>query len=119
VESWHPTDDAHNRERFVGVPVLQAVEPGSELRLEFSGTAVGLFVTAGPDVGILEYSVDGGAPKRLDQFTEWSERLHIPWAYMLESELETGKHELVLSTTDAKNEKSRGHAIRIMEFLVN
>ena len=91
----------------------------AELKLKFEGIAVGLLVTAGPDVGVVEWTIDKGPAKRLDQFTEWSEGLHIPWAYMLETELEPGEHTLILRTTDEKNEKSTGHACRIIQFLVN
>ena len=74
---------------------------------------------AGPDVGILEFSVDGAEPKTLDQFTRWSGRLHIPWIYMLETDLPDGPHTLTLRTTDKHNAKSRGYASRFRYFAVN
>ncbi|MCB9769677.1 MAG: prolyl oligopeptidase family serine peptidase [Candidatus Omnitrophica bacterium] len=119
VPSWEPKDQAGRRKQFTHVPMLVAEQPGAELELEFSGTAIGLLEVAGPDVGVLEYSVDGAPPKQLEQFTEWSERLHIPWAYMLEADLDPGDHRLILRTTDKKNEASGGHAIRIVQFLAN
>jgi len=99
--------------------MLVATEPGAELRLSFEGTAVGLLVAAGPDVGIVEFAIDGGRTRRVDQFTRWSTGLHIPWAYMLDDDLEPGRHELVLRTTDQKHTESRGHAARIVAFLAN
>ena len=99
--------------------MLVAEEPDAVLRLKFNGTAVGLLVVAGPDTGILEYRVDGGEFQRLDQFTQWSPKLHIPWAYMLATELTDGEHELTLRTTNKKNPDSLGHAARIVKFLVN
>jgi len=99
--------------------MLIATEPGATLKLKFQGSAVGLLVVAGPDVGVLEYRLDGGTAKRLDQFTPWSRTLHIPWAYMLETELPRTEHELLLRLADDKHPDSRGHAARIVKFLVN
>ena len=99
--------------------MLVAEEPGAKLALRFEGRAVGILVVAGYDVGVLEYSVDDGPVRKLDQFTQWSRSLHIPWAYMLETELADGGHELVLGTSDSNNDASKGHAARIAKFLVN
>ena len=119
VPNWQRSDKAGTRKQFVGIPMLEATSAGATLTLEFDGTAVGLLVTAGPDVGILEYSIDGKEYPPLDQFTEWSDRLHIPWAYMLAAELEPGKHTLTLRTSTEKNEKSTGNACRIVKFFAN
>ena len=119
VDCWHSDDPAGKRKGFHDVPMLIAEEPGAILKLHFSGTAVGLLVAAGPDVGVLEFSINGGPYRSIDQFTQWSERLHIPWAYMLDADLPYGEHELVLRTTANKNEKSTGHAARIVAFMAN
>ncbi len=117
--SWNPDDGAGTRKGFVNVPVLKADQPGATLKFKFEGTAVGVFVTCGPDVGIIEYSVDQSPFRQLDQFTQWSSHLHLPWAYILDAELNPGVHEMTLRTTDKKNPKSRGYACRIVHFLVN
>jgi len=57
--------------------------------------------------------------RKLDQFTQWSGGLHIPWAYIFDAELKPGDHELTLRTSAAKNPKSQGHAARILQFLAN
>jgi lysophospholipase L1-like esterase len=117
--SWQASGTAATRREFTGVPMLVAKRPGAELTLQFEGTAVGLLIVAGPDVGVLEYQVDAGPKRTADQFTPWSDRLHIPWALMLETELTRGEHVLKLRTASDKNEKSTGHASRIVKFLVN
>ena len=89
------------------------------MEFDFSGTAIGILVVAGYDVGIIEFSIDGKKPRRLDQFTQWSGGLHIPWAYMLDTELEPTKHKLTLRTTEVKNPRSKGNALRIVKFLAN
>jgi hypothetical protein len=98
---------------------MEALGPGAELTVEFTGTAIGLPMVAGPDVGVIEFSVDGREPRTLDLFTRWSGGLHIPWIYMLETELPDGKHTLALRTTDKKNPRSTGHACRFRYFAVN
>ncbi len=99
--------------------MLIAEEPGAIVKLHFQGTAVGLLVAAGPDVGVLEFSINGGPYRSVDQFTRWSAGLHIPWAYMLDADLPQGEHELVLRTTAQKNENSKGNAARIVAFMAN
>ena len=120
--SWRPTGAAQapTRPGFVDVPMLVAEEPGATLTLPFTGTAVGVWVVAGPDVGIIEYRIDGSDGfRRRDPFTEWSGGLHLPWVLMLESDLPDGKHLLTLRTTGGKNPNSQGNACRIVHFLVN
>lgn len=117
--AWNPGDGKGVRKGFVDVPVLKTGQPGATLRLKFEGTAIGVFVTCGPDVGVIEYSIDDSAFQQTDQFTQWSSNLHLPWAYVLDAELNPGSHELILRTTNKKNPKSRGHACRIVHFLVN
>ncbi|HCO92443.1 MAG TPA: hypothetical protein DIU00_00585 [Phycisphaerales bacterium] len=117
--AWNPGDGKGVRRGFVNVPVLKADRPGAILRLKFEGTAIGVFVTCGPDVGIIGYSIDKSSFRQIDQFTQWSSNLHLPWAYILDAELSRGEHEITIRTTDKKNTKNRGHACRIVYFLVN
>jgi sialidase-1 len=118
-ERWKPRDGAGTRAGFVDAPMLVAEAPGATLTFSFEGTAVGIFVAAGPDAGIAEYSVDGGPFRERDLFTEWSAGLHLPWAQVLDADLETGRHELTLRTANGKNPGSAGHAVRIAHLLVN
>jgi len=119
MPNWTPMDKAGTRPGFVNVPMLVATEPGATLRLQFHGTAVGLFVAAGPDAGTVEYSIDGGPFRRRDLFTKWSGGLHLPWAQVLEADLNDGPHELFLRPASKKNPGSKGHVVRIAHFLVN
>lgn len=117
--TWKPADKAGTRPGFVDVPMLIAEKPGSTLILKFAGTAVGIFVAAGPDAGAVEYRIDGGALNRYDLYTQWSDRLHLPWAYVLAADLPPGEHELKLRVSRDANPQSKGHAVRIAHFLVN
>ncbi|MDX2249586.1 MAG: GDSL-type esterase/lipase family protein [Bacteroidia bacterium] len=117
--SWQPSDGAETRRGFVQVPILVTDGPKANLRFSFSGRAVGIWVVAGPDAGKIAWRVDGGAEKTQDQFTQWSSFLHLPWVYMLETELTSGDHTLELRTLPDKNPESKGYACRIVYFVVN
>ena len=99
--------------------MLVAEKPGATLKLNFEGTAVGIWVTAGPDAGVVEYRIDGSKWKSQDLFTRWSKSLHIPWAYIFDANLTNKPHELTLRISQSKNAQSKGHAVRIVHFLVN
>ena len=107
------------RGRFRKVPVLAADTPGAELTCEFKGTAIGAYVLAGPDAGIVEASVDGGEPRKVDLYHRYSRGLHYPRTVMFEADLSPGAHTLTLRLTGEKSPKSRGTAARILEFTVN
>lgn len=105
------------RERFTSVPVLYTVEPNSEMTLEFEGTAIGAFIVAGPDAGIVLASIDGSDPKPVDLFHSYSKGLHYPRTVMFGTDLKPGKHTLKLVI--AKETKSMGNAARILQFCAN
>ncbi|EMI52333.1 SGNH/GDSL hydrolase family protein [Rhodopirellula sallentina] len=107
------------REGFVDVPMLVATKPESTFSMKFDGRAVGLFVTAGPDAGMISFRIDDGPEQTRDLFTKWSRGLHIPWAHVLASDLEPGPHRITVRVMQENNESSRGHACRIVHLLVN
>jgi pimeloyl-ACP methyl ester carboxylesterase len=119
VKNWQPVDKALVREGFVNDDVLEANVPGATLKYPFRGTAIGLLVTSGPDAGIIEYSIDGSEFRKADQFTRWSQGLHLPWMMMLEDKLVYGRHRLVVSVSSDKNTASSGTACRIHWVVVN
>lgn len=116
---WTPTDKAGTRPGFVQCPALVAEEAGATMLYSFSGTGIGLFIAAGPDTGNIEYRIDEGDWRAQELFTEWSSGLHLPWAKMLASELKDGEHQLELRVSPTSDSRSKGHAIRIIHFLVN
>ncbi|MDR2040635.1 MAG: GDSL-type esterase/lipase family protein [Bacteroidales bacterium] len=116
---WIPKLKASTRKGFVNVPALEALDPGSELYFTFEGTAIGIFNVAGPDAGIIEYSVDGQPFRQKDLYTKWSRSLYIPWVTMLESELPDGKHEIVIRTGKQNHPESKGNACQIFYFTIN
>lgn len=121
VPDWTPDpgDKAATRPGFVNVASLVSEKPGSTFRLKFSGTAVGLFMASGLDVGNVEFSVDGGPFVTKDLWTAASKGYHIPWAFVLSADLVPGNHEVTVKVAEKSNPQSTGTAVRIMHFLVN
>lgn len=119
IADWAPADSAATRKGFVNIPVLEALKPGSQLTLSFKGTAVGIAVLAGPDAGVLEYSIDNGSFVKFDLFTQWSKKLHLPRYKLFSGNLKKGEHTLRLRIAQDKNAQSNGTACRIVYFLVN
>jgi pimeloyl-ACP methyl ester carboxylesterase len=119
LNEWKPEDKAGTRAGFVGVPVLEGGTPGSVARLEFDGSAAGVFVLAGPDTGQLEYRVDGGPWQSRELFTQWSSGLHLPWAVVLAAGLADGPHTLEWRVAENRDPRSKGTVVRIAHFLVN
>jgi len=107
------------RERFTKLPILETVKPGASLSLDFSGTAIGAYILAGPDAGIVEASVDGGPSTKVDLWHHFSAGLHYPRTVMFASTLAPGKHALSLKISAEKNTRSKGTAMRAMHFVVN
>ncbi len=107
------------RDRFKEEKLLSSSEVGAALTLNFTGTAVGLYLLAGPDAGTIEYSIDGGKPRSTDLYHRYSKGLHYPRTVVLDGELANGPHEVTIRIAPAKNRESSGHAVRILNFAVN
>jgi sialidase-1 len=119
ISSWTPDDKAATRDGYTDVPMLIGRDPGKILKFPFRGSAVGIAVAAGPDAGIIEYSIDGKEWKSVDLFTQWSGWLHLPWYLILGDELKKGSHVLRICLSKNKNEASLGTVCRIRYFFVN
>jgi sialidase-1 len=118
-KKWTPVDNVGTREGFVNVPVLESIKAGATLTLKFKGNAVGIAVISGPDAGIINYTIDNGTQQKIDLYTPWSSFLHLPWYVLLGSGMEEANHELKLAISSEKNKNSKGHACRIVYFLLN
>ena len=107
------------RNTFAGKKLLSATAPGAECKLEFTGRAIGAYLLAGPDAGTVEASIDGGEFKPYDLYHRYSRGLHYPRTVMFATDLENGKHTLILRTSERKARPKAGHAARILQFTVN
>ena len=117
--SWVPADSVSTRPGFVHVPMLVGDQPGASFDFTFNGTAAGLALVAGPDAGIIRYSIDDNKEQEEDTFTKWSKDLYLPWFVLLGDSLKKGTHILHVKIAHRHNENSKGTALRIVHFLVN
>jgi GDSL-like Lipase/Acylhydrolase family len=107
------------RDRFTKELVVEGLQPGTELGFPFEGTAVGAYILAGPDAGMVEASVDGEPPRKVNLFHNYSANLHYPRTVMFADGLSEGNHTLRLKISEDKDEKAVGHAFRALHFVVN
>ena len=107
------------RSQYNQFEVLRGDKPGDELTFEFEGRAVGAFVLAGPDAGIVETSVDGAPFVNHDLYHRFSGGLNYPRSAIFASDLKPGKHVLTLRIATDKNARSKGNAASILFFEVN
>ena len=119
VENWNPEEAKGTRENYVNVPMLVGDYPGKIIKFQFKGNAVGIAVAAGPDAGIIEYSVDDSRWQKQDLYTQWSKNLYLPWFYTLNPGLKNRKHTLQIRLTGDKNSESEGTKCIIRYFYFN
>ncbi len=107
------------RPRYGDYGVLRGDEAGTILYLDFEGRSVGAFVLAGPDAGVVEVSVDGGAWREKTLYHQHSAKLNYPRSVMFATDLPAGIHRLALRLGEKVPEGSGGRAASILFFEVN
>ena len=114
------------RDRFGGKALLLCSTPhegdgkgSGEVKLDFEGQAIGVYVLAGPDAGTVEVSIDGGEWKKVNLYHNYSGGLHYPRTAMLATDLKSGKHTLAMRMSAEHDKRSKGTAARILKFAVN
>jgi sialidase-1 len=117
--SWNPHDGVGTRPGFARVPALVGTHAGDEFEFDFEGTGCGLFVASGPHAGIIEYSVDGGAPKRVDTYCKWSPSLYLPWPVMLDDALPPGRHTVHVRIAPDPSPKGMRTDLPVIHLLLN
>ncbi len=117
IPDWQNIEGS-KRERFLNCKMLSTTKSGAELAFNFEGTAVGVYIVAGPDAGMVEVSIDGGDYVKFDLFHhKYSKGLHYPQTVMFATELSKGVHTMKLRML--KETSGTGTAARIMDFVVN
>ncbi|EMI15837.1 O-antigen-like protein [Rhodopirellula maiorica SM1] len=105
------------RERFREIPMLCGEHAGDTVSLSFVGTAIGAYVVAGPDAGMIKASLDGGPFQVVDLYHHHSKGLHYPRTVMFATDLKAGEHTVELKI--AAETRSKGNAARIIQFVAN
>ncbi len=105
------------RDTFTGIKMICMDKPGTELKVKFNGSAIGAYVLAGPDAGIVEASIDGTPAGNHNLFHRCSSGLHYPRTILFASDLDEGKHILTLRVSEET--QSKGHAMRVLNFVAN
>lgn len=118
VPDWSKIE-GHCRSRFAQAALLCAEKSGAEMTLAFEGTAVGAYVLAGPDAGIVEIAIDGGPRRKINLFHPFSTQLHYPRTVLFDADLAPGPHTLALRISADRDPNSTGHAARILHFTEN
>lgn len=119
IENWKPQHQVGTRANYTNVPMLVGEYPGKTIKFKFKGNAVGIAVAAGPDAGVIEYSIDNSDWKKQDLFSQWSKQLYLPWYYTLASGLTDKKHTLQIRLTEDKNAESIGNKCVLRYFYFN
>ncbi|XEC95698.1 SGNH/GDSL hydrolase family protein [Paenibacillus tarimensis] len=106
--NWEPPADL-----FIGERI------GESFCFNFTGTAVGFSLIAGMDTGGIEFSIDGGSFEMVQLFDRYCTQFHRPKMVLLKDELCRGEHSVEIRISNAKHEDSCGHAVRIINLLIN
>jgi len=109
--------NGQKRNRFKKEKLLSSTKKSAKLSFEFSGTAVGIYLLAGPDAGVIEVSIDDSDFREYKLYHRFSKGLHYPRTIMFATELEKGNHVLKLRSVSKKSAKE--NAVRILNFVVN
>ena len=107
---------------YEAMDLLRAEEPGAILYFGFRGRAIGAFILAGPDSGIVEVSIDAGEWHRIDTYHRFSKSLNYPRSVMFASGLNPGGHQLALRLQKREGGDGGaegGNALNLLSFQVN
>jgi len=107
------------RAQFVREKAIWSETVGASFALSFRGTSAAAIMTAGPDVGALEVSVDGGDWRRVELVSPYSRGLNYPLTKFFADDLADGEHEIRVRLVAAKHQWGEGHAVRIHRIVVN
>ena len=110
-------------DELASAPLVWSTTPGDEICLFFRGTAIGFFVVAGPDAGVMKVDIDGyprgGTVREIDLFPGESAKTHAVVFHLAADELDDTQHRVIVSVSERKNPKSTGHAVRISRIAIN
>ncbi|MEE2947907.1 MAG: SGNH/GDSL hydrolase family protein [Verrucomicrobiota bacterium] len=121
--SWHVPEwrniPGSFRQTFATLKLLCGSSDSGGVSFEFEGRAVGAYVLAGPDAGVLEVSLDGGPFEPSNLYHRFSRGLHYPRTVMFATDLAPGLHAVRLRLAKPPGDGAKRTAARILQFVVN
>ena len=120
IPDWKKESKGKVRPRFVKVPMIYSSTAGAKLSIDFTGTAIGAYLLAGPETGIIRCTVDGKETVEIDTLHRHS-GFNYPVTVMFFNELADGKHTLELEILENRpgRIKAGGTALRVIGFTGN
>ncbi len=107
------------RSRFLGIPLLHSEVPGALASISFDGTAIGIYVLAGPDAGQVEFRIDDDKWQTAELYHRYSKGLHYPRTVVLAAGMKPAAHRLEFRIAASQHATSTGTAVRILAVAVN
>lgn len=92
-------------------------EVGASLELDFFGSVLGIYCTFDSDSGELDYKIDDCEWQKVSLWDKYCLDFDRACCCILASDLEVSAHHVTMKISEHKNEKSKGHAVRIGAFL--
>ena len=123
--SWKVSYPTGKMQRFIqkhvaGQKLLHGSQVNSQFTYTFTGQSLGVYVLAGPDAGAIEVKVVGQDQWRsVNLFHRHSLGLHYPRSVMLVEGMKPGTHQIQVRISAARDSKSQGSAVRILNFAPN
>ncbi len=120
IPNWSKENKGKVRSRFLNVPLIYANQANAKLKIKFNGTAIGAYMLAGPDTGIIRCTIDGKMTKEIDTLHRYS-GFNYPMTVMFFRELKDDEHMLELEILENRKGRIRegGEALRVIHFTVN
>ena len=114
-EKWIK-DEATLVNRYPHMLVCNVLE--TELKVDFEGTAIGVYWLIAPDSGDIEWSIDGSKFIRVSSWDEFALIFTRANYYLFSYNLTKENHTLTIRVSKEKDEKSIGNWIRIGAFMI-
>ena len=120
VPNWAKESQGKVRPRFIDIPIMYSSQAGAKLSIDFTGTAIGAYLLAGPETGIIRCTVDEQHSKEIDTLYPYS-GFNYPVTLIFFNDLEEGAHRLELEVLENRpgRIKPGGSALRVIGFTAN
>lgn len=92
-------------------------DPADGFSFEVTGQRAGLVLLCGPDTGIFEYSLNGGAFTEVNLFDEWCPGAYRPVPFMFPLQADHTLMRITIRNTGRRDSRSAGTGLRVLKLL--